>query len=164
MPSTGTHLFRVDISRPGSQTVTVTDPGTASASFGDFQLGSVSGQVFNDLNGNGVQDPGEPGLAGWRVYLDGNGNGQYDFWEPSAVTDANGNYTLTGLRANTYTLAESLRGPGWSQTEPAGQPYTVTINASGQNLTGLNLGNHLSGVGPVGPESLVNVNTAGKQG
>jgi hypothetical protein len=158
------HLFRVDISRPGSQTVTVADPGTASASFGDFQLGSVSGQVFNDLNGNGAQDAGEPGLAGWRVYLDGNGNGQYDFWEPSAVTDANGNYTITGLRANTYTLAESLRGPGWSQTGPAGQPYTVIINTSGQNLTGLNFGNHLSGVGPVGPESLVNVTTAGTQG
>jgi hypothetical protein len=157
------HLFRVDISRPGSQAVTVTDPGTAIASFGDFQLGSVSGQVFNDLNGNGVQDPGEPGLAGWRVYLDGNGNGQSDFWERSAVTDANGNFTISGLRANTYTLAESLRAPGWSQTEPAGQAYSVTISTSGQNLTGLNFGNHLSGVGPVGPESLVNGTTAGTQ-
>src|SRR2546422_8619336 len=38
---------------------------------------------FNDLNGNGVKDPGEPGLSGWtiRAYVDGNGNGMLDAGE-----------------------------------------------------------------------------------
>ena len=32
-------------------------------------LSTISGQKFNDLNGNGARDPGEPGLDGWTVQL-----------------------------------------------------------------------------------------------
>jgi len=39
------------------------------------------------MNGNGTPDGGEPGLAGWRVYLDTNQNGQWDTDERTAVTD-----------------------------------------------------------------------------
>src|SRR5205814_304765 len=39
---------------------------------------SIGGTAYNDLNGNGSRDGGEPGLANWRVYLDQNNNGQYD--------------------------------------------------------------------------------------
>ena len=31
--------------------------------------GSISGRVINDLNGDGVQQPGEQGVEGWRVVL-----------------------------------------------------------------------------------------------
>jgi hypothetical protein len=156
-------LYRVDVSRPGLQTVAVTDGQTATADFGDFRLGSVSGRVFNDLNHNGVSDAGEPGLAGWLVYLDGNGNGRYDAWERSAITDANGNYTLDGLRAGTFTLAESLRTPGWFRTAPAGGTYRVTITTSGQAVYGRDFADYPIGLVPVGPETLVNVTTAGTQ-
>ena len=37
--------------------------------FGNFQLVNVSGEVYNDLNGNGNLDPGDPGLQGWTVNL-----------------------------------------------------------------------------------------------
>src|SRR5258707_12738010 len=42
--------------------------------------GEKSGVKFNDLNANGVQDPGEPGLAGWTIYAynDTNKNGGLD--------------------------------------------------------------------------------------
>ncbi len=49
--------------------VSVPPGGSATATFGDQQQGTVSGTVYNDLNGNGVQDPGEPGLAGVVVSL-----------------------------------------------------------------------------------------------
>jgi subtilisin-like proprotein convertase family protein len=39
---------------------------------------SVSGTVFEDLNGNGVRDAGEPPLSGWTVFQDVNNNGQLD--------------------------------------------------------------------------------------
>ncbi|MDB5330580.1 MAG: glycosyl hydrolase [Phycisphaerales bacterium] len=39
---------------------------------------AISGQVFNDANGNGVKDSAETGLAGWTVYLDQNGNHTFD--------------------------------------------------------------------------------------
>ncbi len=42
----------------------------------------ISGQVFNDLNGNG-NDNGEPGLAYWTVFLDSNKNGKLDPGEES---------------------------------------------------------------------------------
>ena len=31
--------------------------------------GGPSGHAFQDLNNNGVQDPGEPGLVGWTIHL-----------------------------------------------------------------------------------------------
>src|SRR5262249_20242982 len=44
--------------------------------------GSIAGQAFRDLNGNGVKDAGEPGLAGWTHFLDLNNNGALDPAEP----------------------------------------------------------------------------------
>lgn len=40
--------------------------------------GSISGVVWNDLNGNGVQETGELGQAGRQVFIDRNGNGILD--------------------------------------------------------------------------------------
>src|SRR5262249_43125623 len=39
--------------------------------FGNFQQATKSGRKFNDLNGNGKEDAGEPGLSGWTIKLDG---------------------------------------------------------------------------------------------
>jgi uncharacterized repeat protein (TIGR03803 family) len=52
----------------------------------------VAGTVFQDINGNGVQDSGEPGLAGQTVYLDLAGSGTLQSGDPTATTDANGNF------------------------------------------------------------------------
>jgi subtilisin-like proprotein convertase family protein len=40
------------------------------------QPGSALGQVWNDVDGDGVNESGEPGLAGWTVFLDDNNDGQ----------------------------------------------------------------------------------------
>src|SRR5262249_25714464 len=66
---------------------------------------NISGQVFNDFNRNGVKDAGEPGLANWTVFLDLNRDGVHEAGEPEAVTDANGNYTFTGVPAGNYQVA-----------------------------------------------------------
>ena len=67
--------------------------------------GSVTGTVFNDLNGNGTLDAGETGLAGWTVFVDANHDGNHDPGDASTVTDAEGQYTLAGLTATTLTIA-----------------------------------------------------------
>ena len=54
-----------------------------------------------DVNGNGVQDPGEPGLAGVTVTL------QTPTGTLQTVTDGNGNYTFTGLISATYIVTFS---------------------------------------------------------
>lgn len=62
----------------------------------------------------------------------------------TTVTDANGDYTLGGLRAGTYTIAEVMQN-GWQQTFPHDSPlapftYTVTLG-TGQLVTGKDFGN-----------------------
>ncbi|MCA9260723.1 MAG: hypothetical protein KDA61_16030, partial [Planctomycetales bacterium] len=100
----------------------------------DHDVGSVHGEKFEDLNGNGVRDPGEQGLAGWQFYADLNDNGVHDPGEPIATSmaddpntteDETGMYWLEGVPAGTWNIREILP-PGWAQTTPLG-PYTVTI-------------------------------------
>ncbi len=44
----------------------------------EVQPGSIHGQKWNDLDGDGVHDANEPGLPGWTIYLDANHNGVFD--------------------------------------------------------------------------------------
>ena len=48
----------------------------------------IHGTVFDDANGNGVQDAGEPGLEDRTVFLDVNGNGTFENETQSFSTDA----------------------------------------------------------------------------
>ena len=92
---------------PGTYTFTTTS-GTniTGKTFGNaFQYVSISGTVYNDLNGNAVQNNGEPGLGGWTVQLVGSGNNVVG----TAITGANGSYTISNVGTGTYTLREVLQ-------------------------------------------------------
>ena len=107
-------------SGPAGYTVTVAS-GTVSqgSNFGSrLSVAEIQGTLWNDLNGNGVQDNGEAGLAGRKVYVDANHNHVWDAGEPFALTDANGNYAITGLPPGTYDVLEALPA-GWEQTTPS---------------------------------------------
>ncbi len=80
---------------------------------------SISGKIYNDNNEeNGTFNEGEDGLVGWRAYVDlGEGNNEFDEGENTDLSDADGNYTITGLAAGCYTLREVLEN-NWDQTEP----------------------------------------------
>lgn len=115
----------------GWRYVTVGSAQAASgADFGNFLYGTLSGTVFNDVNGDGVQQSSEPGLAGWEVYLDTNNNGLLDYGELAAVTDASGSYTISGIGPGTYNL-RIIRQSGW--VTPSGG-LSAQIS-SGSNLT-----------------------------
>ncbi len=63
-------------------------------------LVTLGDTVWDDLNGNQIKDPGEPGLNGVRVILrDANGA------ELSAITNASGFYNFIDLQAGTYTVS-----------------------------------------------------------
>lgn len=79
--------------------------------------GSIQGQVFDDLNGNGGRDKGEHGIAGRTVFVDTSGNGMFDDWEPFAVTDEKGLYKISGLSFGTYDVWQVLPD-GAVQTSP----------------------------------------------
>jgi hypothetical protein len=59
-------------------------------------LATISGQVFNDRNADGVKYTGESGQSGWTVYLDAEGNGQLGTGETSATTATDGSYSFGG--------------------------------------------------------------------
>jgi hypothetical protein len=62
--------------------------------------GSIGDFVWEDLDGDGLQDPGEPGLSGVTVnLLDGLGN-----WITSTTSDGNGFYQFNGLLAGDYII------------------------------------------------------------
>lgn len=55
--------------------------------------GIIVGKVFKDCNENDVQDPGEVGIPGVRIYLE---NGNY------VITDGEGRYTFFGIQPNKH--------------------------------------------------------------
>jgi protocatechuate 3,4-dioxygenase beta subunit/glutamine cyclotransferase len=123
---------------PGTFTVTITAGNTITGQdFGNVQNITISGEKFNDLNGDGTQEPGEPGLQGWTIDLfDAAGD-----LVATTVTDANGDFSFTDVFPGTYTVQEEQQ-PGWIQTAPA-PPGTYTFNAtSGQDVSGLIFGNY----------------------
>ena len=99
--------------------------------------GSISGNLFNDLNGNGSRQSGEPNLSGRKFYIDSNKNGKLDSGEPTATTDSNGNYKFSNLAAGTYRIRQSLPS-GWRVSLPTTAWSQDVIVASGQNVTGKN--------------------------
>ena len=118
---------------PGDVTV-VSGTNSTGNNFGNFQLGAISGQKFQDNNGDGIQNGGDAGLAGWTIELDKDANGTVD---ATTVTGAGGTYSFTGLTAGTYRVRE-VGQVGWIQTTV--NPGDVTV-VSGTNSTGNNFGN-----------------------
>ena len=66
--------------------------------------GSLGDRVWNDLNGDRVQDASETGLNGVTVFLDTNNNGTLDTGEPSTLTAGDGAYGFTNLAAGSYRV------------------------------------------------------------
>lgn len=86
--------------------------------------GTLSGTKWNDLDGDGARQTGEPGLPNWTIYLDLNEDGNLNPGEPSTLTDVDGNYIFTGLPAGDYVVAE-VQQAGWSQTSPFPPPASL---------------------------------------
>jgi hypothetical protein len=102
---------------PPDSIINVVLQGGTNATGNNFTEQSVDlgDRVWNDLNANGQQDPGEPGIPGVTVTL------QTPAGLLTTQTDANGIYTFTHLQINT--------------------PYTVTFApAGGYNGTPQNIG------------------------
>ena len=92
--------------------------------------GSIGGFVWDDLNGNGVFDIGEPGLQGLTVFVDIDENGAQSIREPFDETDSGGNYDISHLKPgmhNIYVAPISFpTGYGFTTTHP----LTISLERS----------------------------------
>ncbi len=138
----------LDSDNPAGEAATVTQGQlNGSVDFGFVRgTASVSGTVFDDLDGDGQQDPGEPGLAGVTVTLDDGDPGTPAL---TASTDALGNYRFTNLLPGAYTITETDPA-GYTSTGDADGPgngksvIAVTL-AAGENVTERNFGDERPG-------------------
>jgi hypothetical protein len=112
---------------------------------------------FNDLDGNGTQDEGEPLIAHWPITATGVDHGPVD-----TQTDDNGcvSFAVSGFNSGhttqDVTLTEGTFGPDWEQTAPplgtcgtncsvSGDSLHRVINltlSDGNNVTAPYFGNH----------------------
>jgi hypothetical protein len=122
-----------------TNTVTASQNSTGD-NFGEGKpAGAISGVVYSDTNGDGTQDDGETGLAGFQVYIDVGNTGAYVSGDPTATTDSTGTYTFTGLSADDYTVRvvsqsgySTIEGnKGWTATAVAGE--TVNGGSFGES-------------------------------
>ncbi|OGU05851.1 MAG: cell envelope biogenesis protein OmpA [Geobacteraceae bacterium GWC2_58_44] len=112
----------------------VSPPASAAVRVRPSILGDkaiILGRLFEDRNGNGIPDSGEPGVPGVRVYLE---DGSFVFSDPE------GKYSFTGVSAGDHVVKidrstlsagyqavpynTAFAGVGWSQfiTVPFGGP------------------------------------------
>jgi hypothetical protein len=116
------------------------EDGMQRYDFGVDNTGAIGDRVWNDADGDGVQDPGELGIPGVTVNLyDADGN-----WLAATVTDAFGNYLFVGLpdgdyivRVDTSTLPASFVNT-YDEDDGADSPNSetfVTVSGGAAHLT-----------------------------
>uniref|UniRef100_UPI0035687585 SdrD B-like domain-containing protein n=1 Tax=Neptunomonas sp. TaxID=1971898 RepID=UPI0035687585 len=85
-----------------TDTITLADgESNQSVDAGLYQKAGLGDKVWEDLDGDGVQDAGEPGIAGVLVDLKDATGAVID----STTTAADGSYSFTGLEPGTYSVA-----------------------------------------------------------
>lgn len=100
---------------PGAQDLTVDCGLYKFVSIGDF--------VFNDLDANGVQNPGETGVTGVAVtLLKADGVTRATYWDGTPVADiittGSGHYLFDGLDPGEYRVQFKTTDPAFMATKP----------------------------------------------
>ena len=96
-------------SNPGFWTISLSAPSSgtnASYDFGAFETSSIGNLVWEDSDGDGIQDSGESGVNSVtvRLYEDANEDGNPDGASIASTTTINGVYSFTGLDPGGYLI------------------------------------------------------------
>ena len=119
--------------------------------------GSVCGKVFEDTNGNGIQDAGEAGIKGIKVHITDETGTEF-----TVTTDQDGNYCQTGVAEGSTVIDiddASLPSGAVVTTE---DPTTIDVQAGTDNQAGKD-GIILAPTGNVCGTVYVDVNKNGRK-
>ncbi|MBI5037148.1 MAG: DUF11 domain-containing protein [Candidatus Kerfeldbacteria bacterium] len=103
-------------STPGQGLLTVDTNGGTCTFTNTRDTGTITGLKFNDLNGNGSLDAGEPGVPGVTINLS---DGQ------TTTTDANGQFSFNDVPTGNYDVDEIVP-TGWMNTTQTSVNLDVT--------------------------------------
>jgi uncharacterized repeat protein (TIGR01451 family) len=90
-------------------------------------VGDLTVYKYEDLNGNGEYDDGEPMLEDWAFALTDAQGQPVD----SGLTDEFGQLTFYSLDPGEYTATETLQD-GWTNTTPLAQSETVVVGETAE--------------------------------
>ncbi|MGB7710190.1 MAG: SdrD B-like domain-containing protein [Microcoleus sp.] len=97
---------------------------------------AILGIKFNDLNGDGIRQANEPGLANIPILLESatstNGVFNAGTGEVLTTTDANGAFSFINLVPGNYVLTETTVPTGFKNTTP--NPLAVTVANKNVNV------------------------------
>jgi hypothetical protein len=151
---TGSKVVTTQFTLPSGTTLndfndfTVVANGIPSAAF-HFSFTTaqtISGVKFNDLNGDGIRETGEPAVSHVTIFLDLNNDGKLSIVEPAAVTDNFGRFSFTKVPPGNYVVREVI-APGQSQTLPgpnATVPFAHSVTLIDRAATGMDFGDTIS--------------------
>ncbi len=86
--------------------------------------GVIRGKKFNDSNRNKIKDISETGLANWTIRLRGYDTVKRIRVNMQVLTDANGDYSFTGLNPGIYVVNEKMERR-WVPTTPPARPIRL---------------------------------------
>lgn len=119
----------IDSNNPAGTTVTIAFPSdpyglpepnfTIDFGYKTACAGDIGDRVWLDLNQNGIQDAGEPGIAGASVSLNGS----------TVATGASGDYLFSGLCGATYSVCVQI--PSGYQTTLSNQGADDALDSDG---------------------------------
>ncbi|HEV2891224.1 MAG TPA: Ig-like domain-containing protein [Frankiaceae bacterium] len=147
--ASSTLVITVDVAATANATVTNTasvssassDPNAANNDASDVtpvDNSGISGTVWDDLDGDGTKDAGEPTLAGRTVTATGPVT-------RTTTTAANGTYSFVGLVPGTYAVTVSAPSKYVFTTS---SPRTITL-AADERVTGVDFGLRYQNLPPV---------------
>lgn len=110
----------------------------------------LEGQVYFDVDSNGVADPGEQGMGYVQIIAQPNGTG--------AMTNEDGEYSMF-VHPGTYTLQMEVLNENWELSTDS-MAYNVTVSSSDAVIDGLDFGIQWS----IGPPALTATLSMGQDG
>jgi protocatechuate 3,4-dioxygenase beta subunit len=116
--------------------------------FIEYVKNSLSGTVFLDLNDNGIQESGEPGISGAKLVLTGT-NDLGESINQTIFTGADGTYSFRELRPGNYSITETTPDgflDGKDTVGKVGGQVNGKLDGN-DRIVDINLGGCESGVG-----------------